>query len=335
MAGMSTANMDAVTRAELYATQLKDILVDKIQGTNYVRWLSEFPDGTTFTIPSIGALDAYDYTEGQPVVYTALDTGEFQFTITTYLATGTAITRKAKQDSFYSSEIISSFVPKQARAIDERLETDILKEGQPKTGTPAGYQTAAGINAINGGRHRWVGSDTLNGGKRVLAVQDFAEANFSLNKANVPAANRIAIVDPSTLFVMETQTNLVNLSNNKAWEGVIATGLGSDMQFKVNIMGFDVYTSNRLAKCGNDQSGVSETISGVASGTDAVCNIFFSASSDVLPFIGAWRQMPTVDTEFNKDLQQDEFVTTCRYGIKIYRPENLVTVLTDPTAVYA
>jgi hypothetical protein len=326
--------MDAVIRAELYSTQLKDILEDKTQGTNYVRWLSEFPDGTTFTIPSIGSLDAYDYTEGQPVVYTALDQGEFQFTITTYLATGTAITRKAKQDSFYSSEIISSFVPKQARAIEERLETDILKEGQPKTGNPAGYQTPGAVNAINNGRHRWVGSDTLNG-KRVLAPQDFAEANYSLNKANVPAANRIAIVDPSTVFVMETQTNLVNLSNNKQWEGIVSSGIAGDMQFKVNIYGFDVYTSNRLAKCGSEQTGTSETISTVASGTDAVCNIFFSAAADVLPFIGAWRQMPQVDTEFNKDLQQDEFVTTCRYGIKIYRPENLVTVLSDPTAVYA
>lgn len=333
MAGMQTGNMDAVIRAELYSTQLKDILEDKTMGTNYVRWLSEFPDGTTFTIPSIGSLDSYDYTEGQPVVYTALDQGEFQFSITTYLATGTSMTRKAKQDSFYSSEIISSFVPKQARAIEERLESDILKEGQPKTGNPAGYQTPGATNLINNGRHRWVGSDVLNG-KRVLAPQDFAEANYSLNKANVPSANRIAIVDPSTVFVMETQTNLVNISNNKAWEGIVASGISGDMQFKVNIYGFDVYTSNRLAKCGSEQTGVSETISTVASGTDAVCNIFFSAASDVLPFIGAWRQMPQVDTDFNKDLQQDEFVTTCRYGIKIYRPENLVTVLSDPTAVY-
>jgi hypothetical protein len=333
MAGMQTGNMDAVIRAELYSTQLKDILEDKTMGTNYVRWLSEFPDGTTFTIPSIGSLDSYDYTEGQPVVYTALDQGEFQFSITTYLATGTSITRKAKQDSFYSSEIISSFVPKQARAIEERLESDILKEGQPKTGNPAGYQTPGATNLINNGRHRWVGSDVLNG-KRVLAPQDFAEANYSLNKANVPSANRIAIVDPSTVFVMETQTNLVNISNNKAWEGIVSSGISGDMQFKVNIYGFDVYTSNRLAKCGSEQTGVSETISTVASGTDAVCNIFFSAASDVLPFIGAWRQMPQVDTDFNKDLQQDEFVTTCRYGIKIYRPENLVTVLSDPTAVY-
>jgi hypothetical protein len=334
MAGMVTANMDAVTRSELWSTQLKDILMDKTAGTNYVRWLSEFPDGTTFTIPSIGALDAYDYTEGQPVVYTGLDTGEFQFSITTYLATGTSITRKAKQDSFYSSEIISSFIPKQARAIEERLETDILKEGQPKTGTPAGYQTVANNNLINNGRHRWVGSDVLNG-KRVLAPQDFAEANFSLNKANVPTSNRVAIVDPSTVFVMETQTNLVNLSNNKMWEGIIATGISGDMQFKTNIYGFDVYTSNRLPKCGVNQTGLTETIDTVASGTDAVANLFFSAAADVLPFIGAWRQMPNVDTDFNKDLQQDEFVTTCRYGIKIYRPENLISVLSNPTAVYA
>jgi len=334
MAGMVTANMDAVIRSELWSTQLKDILMDKTQGTNYVRWLSEFPDGTTFTIPSIGQLDAYDYTEGQPVVYSALDTGEFNFTISTYLATGTAITRKAKQDSFYSSEIIASFVPKQARAIEERLEVDILKEGQPKTGSPAGYQTVANNNLINNGRHRWVGSDVLNA-KRVLAPQDFAEANFSLNKANVPTSNRVAIVDPSTVFVMETQTNLVNLSNNKMWEGIIATGISGDMQFKANIYGFDVYTSNRLPKCGVGQTGLTETIDTVASGTDAVCNLFFSAAADVLPFIGAWRQMPTVDTDFNKDLQQDEFVTTCRYGIKIYRPENLISVLSNPTAVYA
>lgn len=334
MAGMTTGNMDNVTRAELWSTQLKDILEDKTQGTNYVRWLSEFPDGTTFTIPSIGSLDAYDYTEGQPVDYTALDTGEFQFSITTYLATGTSITRKAKQDSFYSSEIVASFVPKQARAIEERLETDILKEGQPKTGNPAGYQVAGNSNAINGGQHRWVGSDTLNS-KRVLSPSDFSLANYALNKANVPSGRRIAIVDPSTIHVMETQTNLVNFSNNPRWEGIVASGIANDMNFVVNIFGFDVYTSNRLAKCGNDQSGTSETINSVASGADAVCNLFFSAEQDVLPFIGAWRQMPTVDVEFNKDLQQDEFVTTCRYGIKIYRPENLVTVLSDPTAVYA
>jgi hypothetical protein len=64
-----------------------------------------------------------------------------------------------------------------------------------------------------------------------------------------------------------------------------------------------------------------------------VGNLFFSASQDVLPFMGAWRQMPKVDGEYNKDRQREEFVTTARYGLKIYRPENLVTVLANPAAV--
>ena len=105
------------------------------------------------------------------------------------------------------------------------------------------------------------------------------------------------------------------------------------MRFVKNIFGFDVYTSNRLPLCGQNQSGTAETISTVASGTDAVCNLFFSASSDVLPFVGAWRQMPKVDGEYNKDLQRDEYVTTARYGVKIFRPENFITVLSDPSAV--
>ena len=94
-----------------------------------------------------------------------------------------------------------------------------------------------------------------------------------------------------------------------------------------NIYGFDVYTSNYLAKCGANQSGAAETIDSVDSGADARANLFFSASQDVLPFVGAWRQMPRVESERNKDFQRDEYLTTARYGLKLYRPENFITVL--------
>lgn len=45
MAGMSTANTDLLTRQELWSSQLKDVLLDELQGMGYVNWLSEFPDG--------------------------------------------------------------------------------------------------------------------------------------------------------------------------------------------------------------------------------------------------------------------------------------------------
>jgi hypothetical protein len=52
-----------------------------------------------------------------------------------------------------------------------------------------------------------------------------------------------------------------------------------------------------------------------------------------MPIIGGFRQQPTVYQEFNKDLQQWEFVTFAEYGFKAYRPENIITVITDTTGV--
>jgi Icc-related predicted phosphoesterase len=44
-------------------------------------------------------------------------------------------------------------------------------------------------------------------------------------------------------------------------------------------------------------------------------------------------QVPNVDSEYNKDYQRDEYVTTCRYGFKAFRPENIVVVVTDTDVV--
>lgn len=332
MAGENSANMQALIRSNVWSQQLKDVLYADLMAQGHVRWLSDFPDGNTLNIPSIGQLNSNDYVEDAPIQYSALDTGNFTFSITNYLSSATYITNKAKQDGYYMSELISSFVPKQARSINERLEVDILKEGQPKTGNPAGYQVAGNTNTINGASHRWVGSTTLNS-KQVIGPQDFAKALYGLKKANVPQENLIAIVDPSVEYVLNTLTNLVNVQNNPRWEGIINDGIGSGMKFVKNVYGFDVYTSQYLPKCGQGQTGTAETINSVASGTNAVANIFFSASADVLPFVGAWRQMPKVEGEYNKDFQREEYVTTCRYGVKIYRPENFITVLSDPAAV--
>ena len=124
-----------------------------------------------------------------------------------------------------------------------------------------------------------------------------------------------------------TISNLTNVSNNPMFEGIITSGIASARKFVKNIYGFDVYTSNYLAKDQNETISTLTTAAGVA-------NIFMSAAdSSILPFVGAWRQMPDVDEEYKKDFQRTEYVTTCRYGLKVYRPENLVVVLTDTDIV--
>lgn len=315
----TTGNNALLTRSEIWSTQLKEVLQDELTAQGWVNWLSEFPDGDQFTIPSIGESTVRDYTEDTDVVYDSLDKGEFTFTITEYLSSAHYITKKARQDLFYASQLEAAFVPSQARALAEKLETDILALA---AGGASGGQTAGDDNDINGAEHRFVATGT----NETMALADFAKALYGLKKANVPSSNLIAIVDPSVEYELNTLTNIVNMSNNPRWEGIITSGIGSGMTFVKNIYGFDVYVSNYLPTA-------NETIDSVTTAAGKA-NVFFSAASpDLLPFMGAMRQMPEVDAEYNKDRQREEYVTTARYGLKVYRPENLVCVLSDTDQV--
>jgi hypothetical protein len=313
MAGFTTAAPAYLIRSQIWANQLKDVLQEELLAQRYVDWMTDFPDGDTFNIPSVGQAEVDDYVEDTPVKYRAMDTGNFQFTIDQYKSAGTYITKKMRQDSFYADRVEAMFVPAQHRAIMEKLETNILNLAMS--------QTASNTNAINGAAHRFVGSGT----SEAITVTDFARALHSLKKANVPQSNLVAIVDPSVEYTLNTITNLVNFSNNPRWEGIVSSGIATGMKFIKNVFGFDVYTSQFLATA-NETIESKTTAAGKA-------NMFFSADATVLPFVGAWRQMPEVDVEYNKDLQREEYVTTCRWGTKLYRPENLVVVLTDTDIV--
>lgn len=322
----TTVNTAQLRRANVWSQQLKDIVLDELMAQNWVNWLTDFPDGDQFNIPSIGELPVRDYAENSQVVYDALDTGNFQFVINQYVSSATYITKKAMQDMYYMQQLVSSFVPKEARAILEKLETDIL--GLAAAGASGG-QTASSTNSVNAEAHRWIGSTTVNS-RQAIGVTDFARALHSLKKANIPDTNLIAIVDPSVEFTINTLTNLANVSNNPMWEGIITSGIASGRRFLKNIYGFDVYTSNYLP------TGQNETINAGVSRTtvNGVANVFFSAADkDLIPFVGAWRQNPEVDSEYNKDYQREEYVTTARYGLKVYRPENMVVVLTDTDVI--
>lgn len=309
----NNGSSDQLIRAEVWSSQLKDILEDELMATSYVRWLTEFPDGDTFTIPSIGAAQVDDYIEGESIKFRNLSTGEFQFSITDYLASAHSISDKAKEDLFYMSELVSQFVPKQARAIMTSVETKILNL--------SASQTASNANVINDADHRFVGTGT----SETMALADFAKANYALTKANVPDSGRIAIVDPSVAFELETLSNLTNVSNNPRFEGIVETGLSKNMRFVKNVYGFDVLASNYLADA-------NETIGGLTTAAGKA-NMFFSADADVLPFIGAWRRMPEVEFSRSPEFQEDRFITSARYGVKLFRPENLVCVLTDTDQV--
>ena len=315
MAGMDYTAVNAnLVRSEIWTNELKDVLQERLMADGMVRWLQNFPDGNQLTIPSIGELPMREVSEGTPVAYDALDTGEFNLTIDRYVESATYITDKAKQDAFYAQQLIGMFPMKMRRALDENMESSVL--------SLANTQTVNDLNAINGASHRFVASGVTN---TVLALDDFAKAKYALDQAAAFGA-RVCVIDPSQEYVFHNLVGAQAFTNNPAFEGVVQTGFSdSGMRFIRNFFGFDVYVSNFLA------TPADTTINSISVPASPVSNIFMTTGGDLTPFVGAYRQMPRVEYERNKDLRRDEYVMNARFGLKLFRPECLVTVISKST----
>lgn len=318
MAGFMTGNTSNLIRTNLYSRQIKGLLLDDLNAMQWVRVISDFPDGQTFNLPSLGEATTFNYVEGQAVKYENMATGNFLFQFDSYVGSAHAISEKFKRDSYWAEDVIAAFVPREHRTLMEAVETNIFSKMNSG-------QTASNTNTINTAYHRWVAQGT--GG--TITPQDFSAAKYALIKANVPLTDLVCVVDPTVAYSLETQTNLVNLlSPNPQWQRLAYDGSIKGFKFQYNVFGFDVYVSNYLPAIASETVGSTTVTSGVA-------NFFFSAAGqdDIRPIIGGFRQEPTVYSEFNKDLQQTEYLTIAEWGFKLYRPENLVTILTTAAAV--
>ncbi len=322
MAGMDFAKVNEnLVRSEIWSNEIKQVLQDELQATKYVRMLSGFPDGNQFTIPSIGELPMRDVSENTPVAYDQIDTGEFSFTIDQYVETATYITDKAKQDSFYASQLLGMFPMTMRRALNRDLET--------KTFELANTQTLNDANSINGASHRFIASGDTNTN---LSLEDFAKAKYALDKASATGA-RVAIIDPSQEFVFNKLVGAQAFINNPAFEGMVNGGFVNSvtgMRFYKNIFGFDVYVSNYLATS-TDSAINADSRGSITVPASPVTNVFMSVGGDLTPFVGAYRQMPRVEFSRNKDRRRDEYVMNTRFGLKLYRPECLVSIISKST----
>lgn len=315
--GFTVATNEHLIRQNLYSNEITRMFQDELFAMRFVRTITDFPDGTTLNIPRLGQAETADFAEGQAIKYSKFDTGNYTFQIDQYKYSANSISAKFKRDSYWSAEVQAAFAPEQHRALMKTFEARVFNRGNAA-------QTASNLNLINGQPHRWVAKGTSN----VLSIKDFMLADLSLRKANVPMRNLVAIIDPVSAYQIANQTNVMSLlSPMPKWGNMVNDGLINGFQFKWNLFGFDVYVSNYLP------NGISETINSV-SVTNGIVNFFFSAEpGDTLPWIAAFRQMPTVFSEFNKDLQQDEFLTITEYGVQVFRPENLIVVLSDASQV--
>jgi hypothetical protein len=327
MSGNTTSNSSYLRRAEMYSAVILDTIKDDFLPEGIHRDVTDFPDGDTLHITTFGDAVIRDIQEDTARPVDPLDTGEITLTITEYKGAGNYITDKMKQDSWKARQFDAALPRKHLRAIKETYETDMLA-------TSEDMQTLSDPNTINGLAHRFVAS----GASGILDLEDIIYAKLAMDKAHVPPEGRILIIDPIVEATFNNLTNIVNVSNNPRWEGVVETGFGRNMKFVKSVYDFDIYISNRLPHVASesiDTSGISipaPSGSGTSAADAVVCQFMCVADDMVAPYMGAWRQMPMTEGDRNVQMGRDEFYTTARWGFGGQRPQSLVSLLVNAAA---
>lgn len=292
---------NSIIRAEIWSKLIQDELQEELMGKELVQWITDFPDGEQINIPTLGSMSTRDYVENTSITIDDPTVGEFNLTIDKYVQTGLAITDKMKQDTFYMEILTQKFPEQCMRAIMERLEYDIFQLHKEQTTNDA--------NTINGQAHRFVGTGTSN----AITIKDIAQAKLSLDKAFVSKNGRVAIVDPKVAYQLVQIDNVIRQDVYGA-NAALKEGFGQT-KFIGRYLGFDFYESNML-----DQA----TALDHATGGSLIGNLFLGPEA----LIGAMRLNPEIEQSRDWEKKRDVYHVTSRYGLGLYRPESLVTVLT-------
>lgn len=328
--GNTTSNSSALRRAEVYSSMILNIIDDGFLPDGLHRDVSDFGDGDTLNITTFGEAIVRDLAEGQEPVVDALDTGRITLTISEHKGAANALTDEMKEDSHQAAQFDASIVPAQMNAMKKVYETNLLNQ-QSK-------QIAGNTNNVNNYAHRFVASG--GSGERVMTLDDIIYLKLAFDKANLPPEGRILIVDPIVEATLNSLSNLVNVTNNPHFEGIVETGFARSMKFIKNIFGFDIWCSNRLPRI--EAVELLDTTAGTTvkapSGSDSaeigdIVNQAWCVSDDtVTPIMGAWRRQPRIEGFRNVPRRQDEFFLTARWGFGLQRPQSMISIVTSGTA---
>jgi hypothetical protein len=304
------ANSTAFIEAEQYSAFILRNLQDGLLPGQFYRNVSDFGSGNTLHIKTVGTVTIQDGAEEVPFDYTAIESGEVTLTITDYVGDAWYITDELREDGSQVEALLSARASESTRAIQETFETRFLKKANTS-------QTNANANTVNNFAHRIASTQVNN----VAALADLIALKLAFDKANVPMAGRVAIVDP---VVGATFDKTISFGRDVTPFGqqILENGFSRDHSFLMNLYGWNIITSNRL-----DTGSFSDGTTTVANG---VANVFMSVADDnTKPIMAAWRRMPKVEGERNKDLRRDEFVTSARWGFGTQRVDTLGIYITS------
>lgn len=317
-------NTTAFIEAQQYSAFIVENLPDMALPEGFARDVSDFASGTTLNIKTVGSRTIQDVSEGTPMNFTPIDTNTITLTITDYIGDAWLVSDELRQDGAQVETLMAMQAMEAARGIAENTETKYLAASNDA-------QTASGLNLVNARPHRWIaGGDAATTRNMVLA--DFIAMKLAFDKANVPQAGRIAVVDPVVEASINSITNLVNVSNNPMFEGIVTTGFARDHKFVKNIFGFDIWTSNKLPLLTATEAinGATYSLANDTGEIGDVVNLFMSVLDDnTRPMMKATRVSPSVEGWRDHENREDKFQSSSRFGFGAQRVDTLGAIITS------
>ena len=319
-----TNNTTAFIEAQQYSQFILDNLHDYLLPEGMWRDVSDFGSGTTLNIKTVGTVTIQDAAEDTPLNFSPIDTGTITLAITDYVGDAWKVSDDLREDGSQVDTLMAMRAMESTRALGENHESRFLSVAN------AG-QTNANVNLVNGRPHRWVAGGA-SGTSRNMTLQDFIAMKLAFDKAGVPAGGRIAVVDPIVEATLNSLSNLVNVSNNPMFEGIVTSGFARDHKFVKNIFGFDIWTSNYLpVKTATEALNASSY--GLANDTAEigdVANLFMCVADDSCkPVMHAWRRAPQTEGWRESAERADKFQVTSRFGFGVQRLDTLGVILTS------
>lgn len=308
-----TDNTRAFIEAEQYSSFILTNLHDGMLPNTFYRNVSDFGTGETLNIKNIGTVTLQEVTDGTPLIYNPIDTGNVTLTITDFVGDAWAVRTSLREDGAQIEQLMAARSQESTRAFQEEFETNFLSVCNAT-------QTDLDPNTIEGFPHRIASTESNN----VISTALLIDMKVAFDKAHVPYAGRVGIIDP---LCGATLDKLVTINRDVTPFGqmILENGFDRDHEFLMNFYGWNLITSNRLPKGAFGD--------GTTTVTDGVANIFMSVLDDNhKPIMAAFRRMPKVMGEFNKDLDQDEFVVRSRYGLGPQRDDTLGVIITSASS---
>ena len=303
-------NAGFIIRSEVWAEVIREEFKPWLFGQSHVMWITDFPDGTTHTIPTMQRIPVRDYVEGDEITTEDATLNEIQLTIDKYKQAGFNVTDKMKQDSYIIGGYIARAQVDVGLRLREQLEADVFNTVHTDTGQG---HTIGDANNIDGQPHRWVAQGT----SFALSYADFRQGKRVFDKHNVPYP-RFAFLDPVAVeqLLAATDYSITPLAQNVyGANSFIQEGFSNNMMVG-KFFGFILMMSNLLP------TQTEETI-GSDTASSGIVNLLMGPEA----MYGAMRQNIEVETFRKPERKQDVYHASMRYGLRIFRDESIIAVI--------